>query len=110
MPHIRLRGLPEAAVIDLSRTLLHDLAKICNVNQQAFTLDWVSSVSYRDGMRELSTTQVEVLWFPKDPNTHQMVESAIREAIKIVYPELQNLSVIFIALDPSTYFRNGEHF
>lgn len=39
MPHIRLRGLPEAVVIDLSRTLLHELAQICHVDQQGFTLD-----------------------------------------------------------------------
>ncbi|NRD73972.1 DUF1904 domain-containing protein [Shewanella sp. VB17] len=110
MPHIRLRGLPEAVVIDLSRTLLHELAQICHVDQQGFTLDWIPSTSYRDGLLDLSTTQVEVLWFPKDHDTHQLVESVIREAIMMAYPELQHLSVMFMALDPSTYFRNGEHF
>ncbi|GGI74752.1 hypothetical protein GCM10007978_10620 [Shewanella hanedai] len=110
MPHLRLRGLPEAAVIDLSRSLLRDLAQICNVDQQGFTLDWVPSVSYRDGMPDLSITQVEMLWFPKDPHTHQLVECTIREAVTLAYPELKSLSVMFIELDPSTYFRNGAHF
>lgn len=110
MPHLRLRGLPEAAVIDLSRSLLRDLAQIYNVNPKGFTLDWVPSVSYRDGMPDLSITQVEILGFPKDPHTHQLIECAIREAVTLAYPELQNLSIMFIALDPSTYFRNGVHF
>jgi len=110
MLHIRFRGLPEAVVIELSRTLLHNLAKICHLDQQGSTLDWIQSTSYRDGLLDQSTIQVEVLWLPKDPETHQLVESVIREAIMIAYPKRQHLSVMFIALEPSTYFRNGEHF
>ncbi|MPY23801.1 DUF1904 domain-containing protein [Shewanella psychropiezotolerans] len=110
MPHIRMRGLPEDAVASLSRTLLAQLAELCRIDAQGFTLDWIPSTSYRDGKVDLSTTQVEVLWFPKDPDTHDKVEQAIRKAITSAYPELQHLAVMFSALDPSTYYRDGKHF
>ncbi|WP_076411463.1 DUF1904 domain-containing protein [Shewanella sp. UCD-KL12] len=110
MPHIRMRGLPESVVAKLSHTLLEQLADLCQVNAQGFTLDWIPSLSYRDGNLDLSTTQVEVLWFPKDPETHDKVEQAIRDAISTAYPELQHLAVMFRELNPACYYRDGKHF
>ncbi len=82
----------------------------CQVNPQGFTLDWIPSTSYRDGKQDHSTTQVEVLWFPKDPDTHDRVEQAIRSAISMAYPELQHLAVMFRELNPSCYYGDGKHF
>lgn len=110
MPHIRMCGLPEGVVASLSNTLLDQLADICQVNAQGFTLDWIPSSSYRNGKVDHSTTQVEVLWFPKDPETHDKVALAIREAITHAYPELQHLAVMFTELNPRTYYRDGKHF
>ena len=110
MPHIRMRGLPEDVVATVSCTLLDQLADLCQVNVQGFTLDWIPSLSYRDGKVDLSITQVEVLWFAKDPETHDKVEQAIREAVSNAYPELQHLAVMFRELKPSCYYRDGKHF
>jgi len=110
MPHIRMRGLPEAAVAELSKMLLEQLAGICKVNSQGFTLDWIPSIGYRNGCVDQSFTQVEMLWFPKDPETHHLVEKVIREAVKKAYPESQHIVVMFRQLEPETYYRDGQHF
>ncbi|MCZ4338146.1 DUF1904 domain-containing protein [Shewanella colwelliana] len=110
MPHIRMRGLPQEAVIDLSRDLLDRLAARCNVSAEGFTLDWVPSISYRHGEVDRDFVQVEVLWFPKDPETHHVVEQDIRQAILSVYSSAKHISIMFTALTPSCYYRDGHHF
>ncbi len=110
MPHIRMRGLPQEAVITLSETLLEQLATLCQGNSNSFTLDWVPSISYRHGEVDTQHVQVEVLWFPKDPETHHAVEQAIREAILSVYFQAKHISIMFMTLTPSCYYRDGQHF
>lgn len=78
MPHIRMRGLPEHIVAQLSQTLLEDLASVTQIKPDAFTLDWVPSISYRGGNIDISVVQVEVLWFPKAPEIQDEVERTIR--------------------------------
>ncbi|MCG9696694.1 DUF1904 domain-containing protein [Shewanella sp. Isolate11] len=110
MPHIRMRGLPQQAVITISETLLEQLAQICNGNIDSFTLDWVPSISYRHGKADTRFVQVEVLWFPKDPDTHHLVEQAIREAVLSVYSQATHITVMFTTITPSSYYRDGHHF
>ncbi len=110
MPHIRMRGLPQEAVITLSETLLEQLAEICQGNSNSFVLDWIPSVSYRHGKVDMQHVQVEVLWFPKDPETHHAVEQAIRKAILSVYSQATHIVVMFTTLTPSNYYRDGHHF
>ena len=54
--------------------------------------------------------QVEVLWFPKDPETHHRAERAIREAVICAYPKLKHTVVMFRELTPSTYYKDGKHY
>lgn len=110
MPHIRMRGLPQEVVQNLSNTLIDTLAGICKGNVDSFTLEWLPCSAYRRGELDTRFTQVEVLWFPKDPDTHHLVEQAIREAITHAYSSLDTLVVMFFTLTPSAYYRNGHHF
>ncbi|NMH63842.1 DUF1904 domain-containing protein [Shewanella salipaludis] len=110
MPHIRMRGLPEEAVAGISRHLLDELASLCGAKAENFTLEWIPSRSYRHGELELGFTQVEVLWFPKDRQTHHRVEQVIRQAVGRAHPGLERLAVMFVTLDPSAYYRDGQHF
>ncbi|MCE9678407.1 DUF1904 domain-containing protein [Shewanella sp. AS1] len=110
MPHIRMRGLPQEAVKIMSGSLLEKLANICHSNSDSFTLDWIPSVSYRHQEVDQHFVQVEVLWFPKTPETHHDVEQAIRESILTVHSQARHIAVIFMALEPSCYYRDGHHF
>ena len=110
MPHIRMRGISEEGVKTLSETLITVLADTIKGNADSFTLEWLPSHAYRDGALDTRFTQVEVLWFPKDPETHQKVEQVIRDAITQVYPALETIVVMFYTLTPSAYYRNGHHF
>ncbi|ABV87404.1 DUF1904 family protein [Shewanella pealeana] len=110
MPHIRVSGIPEAAVATLSIDLLKALADICQAKPESFILDWINSNSYRDGDQIKDIAQVEVLWFPKDPETHHRAQTVIREALLKVYPGLKHVIVMFRELEPSTYYKDGQHY
>ena len=110
MPHIRMRGLPQEAVVELSKTLIDELALLCQTAPSSFTLDWVPSISYRHGEVDRDFVQVEVLWFPKKPETHHVVEQVIRQAILSVYVSAKHISIMFTTLSPSCYYRDGRHF
>ena len=61
MPHISMRGLPQAVVAEFSQALLQALAAICKGNAESFTLDWIPSISYRNGKIDQRFVQVELL-------------------------------------------------
>ncbi|GIU50522.1 hypothetical protein TUM4438_36810 [Shewanella sairae] len=110
MPHIRVSGLPEMAVATLSNNLLEALADICQAKADSFILDSIQSSNYRHGIKANDIAQVEVLWFPKDPETHHRAEKAIREAILAAYPIAKHVIVMFRQLEPSTYYKDGQHY
>ncbi|MCG9736648.1 DUF1904 domain-containing protein [Shewanella insulae] len=110
MPHIRMRGLPQEAVASISETLLDELASQCQIKADGFTLDWVPSVSYRAGKVDETFVQVEVLWFPKDPEIRHEVEQIIRQAVLTAYSPEKHISIMFMALTPQCYYRDGQHF
>ncbi|MCG9712179.1 DUF1904 domain-containing protein [Shewanella insulae] len=110
MPHIRMRGLPQEAVASISETLLDELASQCQIKADGFTLDWVPSVSYRAGKVDKTFVQVEVLWFPKDPEIRHEVEQIIRQAVLTAYSPEKHISIMFMALTPQCYYRDGQHF
>ncbi|MCH1930952.1 DUF1904 domain-containing protein [Shewanella sp. A25] len=109
MPHISMRGLPQAAVAELSQTLLQSLAAICKGNADSFTLDWNPSISYRNGRIDQRFVQIELLWFPVDPDIHLKVEQTIRLAVAQAYPEMSHIAVMFISLTSSASYRGSQH-
>ncbi|AAN55425.1 DUF1904 domain-containing protein [Shewanella xiamenensis] len=109
MPHISMRGLPQAVVAELSQTLLQSLAAICKGKAESFTLDWIPSISYRNGRIDQRFVQIELLWFPVDPDIHLKVEQTIRLAVTEAYPELTQIAVMFLSLTPSASYRGGQH-
>lgn len=110
MPHVRVSGLPEFVVATLSGSLLEALANICQAKPEAFILDWINTSQYRDGVKIEDIAQVEVLWFPKDPETHHRAEKVIREAVLAAYPSTKHVIVMFRQLVPSTYYKDGQHY
>lgn len=109
MPHISMRGLPKVVVAEFSQVLLQSLAAICKGNAESFTLDWIPSISYRNGKIDQRFVQVELLWFPVDPDIHLKVEQTIRLAVTEAYPELTHIAVMFLSLTPSASYRGGQH-
>jgi hypothetical protein len=113
MPHIRIRGVKQEAVANISRTLLHALASLCGNNEASYSLEWLPSTNYRDGQLVSSTPMVEVLWFPRDQETQQAVEACVRHALLAetrLTEKIEHLIVMFIELEPQAYYRNGQHF
>ena len=110
MPHIRMRGLPQEAVCRISETLLDELANLCQIKTDSFTLDWEPSVAFRHGEVDKAFVQVEVLWFAKDPEIRHAVEQIIRQAVLAIYSPEKHISIMFMALTPQSYYRDGQHF
>lgn len=110
MPHIKVYGIPESVVANLSDQLIEVLAEICQVNAESFIIDCISSQSYRRGQCVNDTAQIEVLWFPKDPETHRRAEKVIREAVTCASSGLKHTIVMFRELTPSTYYKDGKHY
>ncbi|MCL1050518.1 DUF1904 domain-containing protein [Shewanella abyssi] len=110
MPHIKLYGIPERVVAELSIELVDTLADICQANAEAFVFDCISSKTFRRGSNVNDVAQVEVLWFAKDPETHHRAEKAIREALFNAYPEIEHIIVMFRELVPSAYYKDGKHY
>ncbi len=109
MPHISMRGLPQAVVAELSQTLQQALAVICKGNAESFIVDWTPSINYCNGRIDQRFVQIELLGFPLDPDIHLKVEQIIRLTVTEIYPELTNIVVMFLSLPQNSSTRGCLH-
>jgi len=108
MPHIRVRGLKEEELIDVSTDLINDLVQIIEVPKDHFTLEYIPSVYIADGQINGNMYPfVEVMWFDRD---HLMQEVADKITALLKPLNYSDVTVYFTNLKPNHYFENGKHF
>lgn len=108
MPHVRMRGLAEEIVIQISNQA-EELAKIVGTDAANFTFESIHTSFYEKGRLVDSTPFVEVLWFPRDQEKKNSVAQLITNLINKTY-KFEYVTVVFFDLDPNNYFENGSHF
>jgi phenylpyruvate tautomerase PptA (4-oxalocrotonate tautomerase family) len=109
MPHIRIRGLTDKAVQNLSRELPQDLAKIMQTSADNFTVEEVATRFYKDGALTEGDPMIEILWFDRGQEIKNVCAQRITELVK-KQSTAEFIAVIFMALPKESYFENGKHF
>ncbi len=112
MPHLRIRGLGDSAMKDLSRSLPKELAKIVNTAEDNFTVEKIATVFFRNG-NALNETDadpmIEFLWFDRGADVRTATAKIVTDLVR-AHSKSEFISVVFTSLQKDHYFENAEHF
>ncbi len=117
MPHIRINGLDIPKVKQLSKDLSENLAEVveCPIDWISFSVGAAGEGSvFCNGELAKDTVFAYVEWFDRGLDAKNAVAKIITDSIlgsgKAEFSEVETVDVIFIDLDKSNYYENGEHF
>ena len=109
MPHLRVRGVAEPALLAASVELIPTLAQLVGTAAENFTLEVVNSHFISAGAVVTPEPMVEVLWFSRPQETQDAVARAITDGLRKA-GVLDDIAVFFQALTPTAYYDNGQHY
>lgn len=109
MPHLRFRGISEGQLTAISSELVDELAEIITSAKDNFTFELVGSTFIYGGQRVTPDPLVEVLWFARSQAVQDRTAEAITRLLRSS-GESREIDIAFIALTPSAYYSNGNHY
>ncbi len=117
MPHIRISGLEIPRVKALSAELSEDLATVieCPTDWLTFSVGAMGDGNlFCNGELLKDTVFVHVEWFDRGQEVKNAVAKIITDGVlrtkRLKFAEIETVDVIFINLEKSDYYENGEHF
>lgn len=109
MPHLRIRGLSEKSVQQLSLELPPVLSKLLQTPEDHFTVERVSTQFFCQGKASEGAPMIEVFWFDRGQDMKDQCAQVLTEKLQSV-SKSDSLVVIFFAIPKNSYFENGRHF
>ncbi len=112
MPHIRFSGLEQNQVQTISTQLVDKLAPLADCPRDHFTLELLPTRFIFDGKLDANGyPMIDVLWFDRGQTVQDEMASTITAAVRnCMMDKNLDICVRFYALNPKTYYENGEHF
>ena len=109
MPHIRVRGMTLEQTKKLSVGLNEALAEIVKTPADNFTVEHIASEYLQNGDLAGAYPFIEILWFERSQEVKNQCANLITNRVKQLIGPM-DVAVVFIPLDKSNYFENGNHF
>lgn len=109
MPHIRIRGLTDQAVQNLSQTLPQELASLMQTDVDNFTIEKIATQFYNAGVPTEGSPMIELFWFDRGQEIKNTSAKRITELVR-KQSTAEHIAVVFTAIPKESYFENGEHF
>ncbi len=117
MPNFKISGLDVPKVKKMSSLLSKELANVieCPVDWVTFSTDCLSNGNiFCDGKLLEDTVFIHVEWFDRGRDVKNKVAKIITEGImdkrQTEFSKIETVDIIFVDLDKSNYYENGEHF
>ncbi|MCB9643803.1 MAG: DUF1904 family protein [Myxococcales bacterium] len=110
MPHLRVRGVDQELIRQLSHAILDQMVEIVQAPRDWFTIEAIHSTYFFDGQEKSPGALMELLWFDRGQDVKDRLATAITEIFKPHIPEGQDITLIFRDLRKNDYFENGEHY
>jgi len=108
MPYVRFHALKEDQVANISKDLKHELAQTLNTTEEAWEIEFVSSVFFTNGIQTMTPPFVEVIWMARPQEIQDLCAKVIAENIK--RSTKQDSFILFHNVPRETFYKNGIHF
>lgn len=110
MPHFRFRALERETVQILSKSLVDELQPVMDCSREDFSFELIATTFFSEGEVSLAYPFIEVLWFDRGQEKQDICAKAITAQVRKCLGKELDVAVVFIALSPSQYYDNGEHY
>ncbi|QJY40975.1 DUF1904 domain-containing protein [Vibrio cholerae] len=107
MPHLSFRAVEAHIVESLVPSLLNELSSLLSTARNVYTFELINTQYFAEG--EVNP-MVEVLWFGREQLTQNQVAQMITEQIRQLLGADSHVAVVFIPLQRTAYYRDGQHF
>ncbi|MGG7165653.1 DUF1904 family protein [Clostridium ihumii] len=108
MPILKVTGVEEKKVLEVSEELINELENIIECPRDYFSIEFTNSKYIMDGKIVMPPTIIEVSWFDRGQEVQDKVALAITKYFKDENKEC--VDVIFNNLKEERYYENGKHF
>ncbi|WP_010293253.1 DUF1904 family protein [Clostridium senegalense] len=108
MPMLKIRGIDESKILEVSTELIDELEKIIGCPRDYFSMELINSTYIMDGKKVQAPSIIEVSWFDRGQDIQDKVAKAITKYFKT--EAMPCLDIIFHNLEEKRYYENGEHF
>jgi hypothetical protein len=106
MPQLRFRGVTVEQVCLISKSLVEELAEICECGTDNFTLECVHTTAVYDGEIVQPFPFVEVAWFDRGRHVRNRFAQAVTGHIH--HLGIPKVEVAFVVYREDSYYINGE--
>ena len=108
MPHIRCRGMQRDLVVDLSETLVEQLAELTKTPAAHFTIEYIPAEFIATRFGGQAYPFIELFWFDRG---QEMQDAAAQLITSIVKSKLEmDVAVIVQPIQRTNYYDNGQHY
>lgn len=105
MPQLTVRGIPVQTLMQLSSSMVDELAQLCGCGTDNFTIDALQVVSVFGGAQADTYPFIEVAWFDRGEETRdRFAEIVTRHAREAGIAEIE---VAFKVYREEAYYING---
>lgn len=108
MPALKFKGIEVEKLCFVSKKLVDELEELLQCPRSYFTLEVAQSIFVKDGELVKGSPVVEVAWFDRGQETQDEAAKIITKYVNVM--EYKEVDVIFLNLEKSRYYENGEHF
>ncbi|TDG00223.1 DUF1904 family protein [Paenibacillus piri] len=105
MPQLTIRGISPERISMISKSLVEELALICECGTDNFTLDCIQTVSLFNGEGVGTYPFIEVAWFERGPETRDRVARSLTEHVRLA--GVHELEIAFKVYSEDGYYING---
>ncbi|CAH1225628.1 hypothetical protein PAECIP111893_05281 [Paenibacillus plantiphilus] len=106
MPQLLVRGIDSEAMARISRSLVTELAEICECGADNFTIDCLAAQSVYDGELVPTYPFIEVGWFERGSLVRDRFAAALtRHVLSLGIAEVE---LAFKVYQESAYYINGK--
>ncbi len=108
MPQIVIKGMKELEVAQISGDIARELAAVSGVAQDWFSVEYLPSVFYVDGVKVDHYPMIKVYWFDRGQELKDSCAKVIDNIVrKLGYEQIE---IFFVPLAKADYYENGEHY
>lgn len=108
MPALKFKAISGEKICAVSKQLVDELEQLLQCPRNYFSLEAVQSTYINDGKYTEGNPVVEVSWFDRGQEIQDKAAEIITRYVR--NSGCSDVDVIFIKLDKSSYYENGEHF
>ena len=106
MPLLVVRGIEAEKMRDISKSLVEEMAFICECGTDNFTIECLHTTAVFEGNIVPSYPFIEVSWFERGPEVRDRLAEAIAKHVHSI--GVEEFETAFTAYRKDSYYLNGK--